>query len=375
MNPIKILIVGMSPDVGGIENFVIQTLRNIDSEKFTFDILTFCTRCAYEDEITARGSSVFHITRRGENPIKNYIEQVHFFKNAQDYDYVWLHLSSASDINTLKLVKKYTKSKIICHSHGSSFESRGGVVHLLHTWMHHKNQSILTNITDYHFACSTQAGEWLYGNRGEYQLILIPNAVDLEKFTFEDKKRILMREELGINADALVVGHVGRLTAIKNQSFLIQVYSVFQKEHSNSLLLIAGEGPLKDDLEEEARKLGIYDKVRFLGFRSDIDNLLLAFDLFLLPSLSEGFPVTLVEAQASGLPSVISDTITREVGITDLVHFVSIEADEGEWVIEMNHALKHPRDSKNYEIQLESSGYTPKVSAEIIQNILIGGIK
>lgn len=371
MTQIRTLIVGMSPEIGGVETFIIQIIRGMDPERFHFDLLTFCPKCAYEEELISRGCKVFHVTRRGKNPLRNYIEQKRFFSTqANKYDYIWLHLSSASDINTILMAKKFTSAKVICHSHSIYFESSGGIIRWLHMFLHKKNQPILAKNTDLFLACSRKAGQWLYGDIGK-NFVIIPNGIDLSVFRFDCLKREAVRKSLFVQ-DKIVVGHVGRLTAVKNQAFLLEIFYAFQKRHNNSVLLIAGSGELEATLRETAKQLKIDHMVQFLGFRRDVPDLLQAFDVFMLPSFFEGLPVTLIEAQACGLPCVISDSITSDVAITKLLHFLSTDRPADIWADEIVASLNHPRDSKEYEEQLSEAGYSADSTIKLIADILGG---
>ena len=372
MGKINVLIVGLSPETGGIENFVLQVVSGMDAQRFHFDVLTFCPACAYEKELTQIGCRIFHAARRGKNPVKNYLDQRRFFaQNPNTYDFIWLHLSSASDLKTILLAKRYTKAKIACHCHGTDFESREGIIRKLHLHLHFKNRPKLLKNTDIYLACSKLAGEWLYGNIGG-QLTVIPNGIDLSVYTFSNVKRDEIRKKIGIE-DKLAVGHVGRLSQQKNQYYLIDIFEEFYKKHKDSVLLIAGSGNLEKDLRKKVSDLSLDDAVFFLGFRADVPDLLHAFDVFLLPSLFEGLPISIVEAQANGLPCVISDKVTNEVAVTGLVSFVSIDGPPVDWVGEIENALAKQRDSDVYCEELSKAGYSSQTKIEMIDDIFGGG--
>ena len=371
MGKINVLIVGLSPETGGIENFVLQVVSGMDAQRFHFDVLTFCPACAYEKELTQIGCRIFHAARRGKNPVKNYLDQRRFFaQNPNTYDFIWLHLSSASDLKTILLAKRYTKAKIACHCHGTDFESREGFIRKLHLHLHYKNKPKLIKNTDLYLACSKLAGDWLYGDIGE-RLTVIPNGIDVPAHRFDRMKRTEMRRGLGVE-DKIVLGHAGRLTKVKNQAYLIDIFASFYEKHPDAVLMIAGTGELENDLREKVRRLALEDQVFFMGFRKDMPDLFQAFDVFLLPSYTEGLPITIVEAQACGLPCVISDTITREVALTDLVHFLSISQPPGNWVKEIEEALRCPRVSSDYEQKIIESGYSSQGTVDRL-SLVFGG--
>jgi len=161
---------------------------------------------------------------------------------------------------------------------------------------------------------------------------MIPNAVDTKKFAYNEEIRRQMRESLGINDDAIVCGHVGRLHPAKNHIFLLEVFRDFLKVQSNAILLLVGDGELRAEIEEKITSLGIDKSVMMLGSRGDVSELLQAMDIFVFPSRWEGLPVTVVEAQASGLPCFISDTITKDVNTSSLVEYIPIDNGTQIWV-------------------------------------------
>ena len=186
--------------------------------------------------------------------------------------------------------------------------------------------------TDY-MCCSELAGRWLFGNK-EYDngnVYLLNNAIDLDKFKYDEKLRKEKRKELNIKEDTLVIGHVGRFVEQKNHRFLIDIFNEVHKQKENSILLIAGHGPLMEEMKEKARNLGLEKNVKFLGQRNDINELYQAFDVFCLPSLYEWLPVVGVEAQATGLLCIFSDDMTKETNVLDSTEFLSLNQSVEEW--------------------------------------------
>ena len=186
--------------------------------------------------------------------------------------------------------------------------------------------------TDY-MCCSELAGRWLFGNK-EYDkgnVYLLNNAIDLDKFKYNESLRKKKRKELGIKDDALVIGHIGRFVAQKNHDFLIDIFNEIHKKNNNSILLLAGQGPLMEDIKNKVKELNLDDNVKFLGQRNDANELYQAFDVFLLPSLYEGLPVVGVEAQAAGLLCYLSDDMTKETKVLDITKFMSLNNPPKEW--------------------------------------------
>ncbi len=354
--PVSVLIIGMSPIVGGIETLLISLFRSIDKEKVHFDFLTFCDKCAFEEEIVSAGSKVYHATRRGEDPIKNKKELIAFFKeHPHDYDYIWYHLSSASNCLPVVLAKKYTDAKIVCHSHGTSFDSRP-IFRPIHLFLDKIHTPQLLRCTDYCYACSAAAGKWLFKDTDK-PIHLLNNGVNLEKFRYKPEVREALRREFNLAPTTKVIGHAGRFCATKNQTFLLDIFEAFHKQNPDSVLLLAGTGETLDAMKEKAKQLGIQDAVRFLGFRSDLNDLLQAFDLFLMPSFFEGLPITAIEAQTSGLPCLLADTITEETAITDIVQFSALDAPLQEWVQKAQEMLSLQQDRAQYALKVKEAGY------------------
>jgi glycosyltransferase EpsF len=186
--------------------------------------------------------------------------------------------------------------------------------------------------TDY-MCCSELAGRWLFGNK-EYDkgnVYLLNNAIDLDKFKYDEKIRKEVRKELNIKDDTLVIGHIGRFVAQKNHTFLIDIFNEIHKNNNDSILLLAGQGPKENEIKEKVKTLNLEKNVVFLGQRNDANRLYQAFDVFLLPSLYEGLPVVGVEAQASGLLCILSESMTQETKVLDTTTFISLEESAKEW--------------------------------------------
>ncbi len=368
--PVSVLIIGMAPIVGGIETLLISLFRSIDKEKVHFDFLTFCDKCAFEEEIVSAGSKVYHATRRGENPIKNKKELTAFFKeHPHDFDYVWYHLSSASNCLPIVLAKRYTDAKVICHSHSTSLES-SPLFRPLHLFLDKMQTPKLLRCTDYCFACSTAAGKWLFKDTDK-PIHLLNNGVNLEKFRYNPEVREKLRREFNLAPTTKVIGHAGRFCAVKNHAFLLDAFACFYKNNPDSVLLLAGVGETLEEMKAKAKALGIEDAVRFLGFRSDCNELLQAFDLFILPSLFEGMPITAIEAQASGLPCLLADTITEKAAITDAVRFMPLDAPLEQWAEAMEALLSVQQDRAACAVQVKAAGYDFQDTAEKVQNFFV----
>lgn len=311
---------------GGVESVVMNYYRHIDRTKIQFDFICDkdSTNIPY-DEIEKLGGKVILVP-----PYQKVFEyQKELVKIFKGNDYKIVH----SHINTLSIfpLRAATKAGVpirIAHSHSTTNKKE---------WKKNLLKQVLRPFskvfaTDY-MCCSELAGRWLFGDK-EYNkgnVYLLNNAIDLDKFKYDEKIRIKKRKELNIENDTLVIGHIGRFVAQKNHTFLIDIFNELHKKKKNSILLLIGQGPLMDEIKQKVEMLGLLDYVKFLGQRDDVNELYQAFDVFCLPSLYEGLPVVGVEAQATGLLCVLSDDMTKETKVLDTTEFLSLNQGVEEW--------------------------------------------
>ncbi len=321
--PIRVLQVVTHMNRGGLETMLMNYYRNIDRNKVQFDFLTHRPeneKKDYDDEIRRLGGKIYHMPVL--NPFSpSYMKSLdRFFKEHKEYKIVHFHLDCLSAY-PLKAAKKNGVPVRIAHSHNTSQEKN------LKYFIKDYSKKQIPKYATHLFACGKEAGKWMFG---KHNFQIMNNAIDAKKFIYNEEIRKQKRVELGVE-DKFVIGHVGRFNLQKNHEFLIKCFADFAKTDEDAVLALIGNGELQEKIREQVKKYGIETKVKFLGLREDISQLLQAMDLFLFPSLFEGLPVTLVEAQAAGLPCVISDTITDEIMITDQISKVSLEADTDFW--------------------------------------------
>ena len=277
--------------------------RNIDRSKVQFDFLVHRDfEADYDREILSLGGRIHHLPVL--NPFgRTYLVKLdQFYKEHPEYKIVHSHLDCLAGI-ALKYAKKNHVPVRIAHAHNSNQTKN-----LKYPIKLFCRQNITRNATHL-FACSEEAGKWMF--RGaDFQVL--HNAIDSEKYVYDPSIRKKVRKELGVYDDTLVVGHVGRFMPQKNHKFILSIFSELVKMHPNSKLLLLGEGDLEEDTKKRAAVLGIGEDVIFAGVRGDVPDILQALDVFLLPSLYEGLPMVMVEAQAAGLPCVISDKVPIE---------------------------------------------------------------
>lgn len=326
---IRILhIVGSNASISGVMNFIMNYYRIMNHEKIQFDFLYFIeVEKNFNSEIEKLGGNVYFVNKPSLKYVyRTYKEFDDFFKsNANKYKAVHLH-----EVYLVHFIsyfcKKYDIKHLITHAHTTKYSDnpknalRNRIMCL----------GLKHSATDY-FACSKAAGEFYYGKRAvENGLVkVIPNAINLKNYKFNQSIRDKVRKSLKID-DKFVIGHIGRMAPPKNQKFLLQIFEKIKKEKTNSTLLMIGDGPLKKEIEAEIKRLNLQDSVILLGVRNDVPNLLMAMDVFLLPSLYEGLPVVCVEAQATGLRCVLSDNITKEVDCGNC-EFISLNQSLADW--------------------------------------------
>lgn len=304
-------------DRGGAEAVIMELYRHIDRSRVQFDFVVHTTRkCEYNDEIESLGGKIYSVPSFSTKTIVKYKKAWEsLLSEHNEWHIIHGHVRSTASIY-LRVAKRYGLFTI-AHSH--SISSGKGISALIKNSFQHAIKA------DYYFACSKKAGEWLFGKRvnGENFKIL-PNSIDTKKYRYNSFIREQVREELGCS-DSIVIGHVGNFYDVKNHIFLLKVFYSFLQENRSAILLLVGDGTLKKSIEELAAEMGIENQVEFLGVRNDVYRILQAMDFFVFPSKFEGLGVAAIEAQATGLPMIISNTIPSEVVLIDeLVTVMSI---------------------------------------------------
>lgn len=323
----RILVFGMTENPGGVESFLITYYRNIDREKIQFDFLCNSHNpVAYEEELISLGGRTYHITARSKNPGLYKKELNHLFKeHSSEWSAIWVNVSSLANIDYLKIAKEYGIQKRIIHSHNSrnmDNKLRG----VLHEW---NKRSLQKWATDF-WACSEDAAKWFYKDELLSKTVIIHNAIDMGRISYNADKRRAIRNKLRIGENTYVIGNVGRLHFQKNQAFAIDVFREYLKMNPDSRLILIGQGEDGDRLRERASDLG--EKVLFTGVQSDIQGWLSAFDLFLFPSLFEGLSISAMEAQGNGIPVLASEgVIPHEVKIAPNFIFFSLDQTAEKW--------------------------------------------
>lgn len=317
---------------GGLETFAMNIYRAMDKNEIQFDfLLTQLPEGDYVEEAKSMGANIYTLPARYKGYKAYHHALDNFFKNHHDYLAIHAHISSLTSIDSAYYAKKYNIPVRILHAHNSSIQ-KSLRFYWLHTFLHYLNKPNVHSWATHYLGCSDKALDWMYKYTGvRSKAIMVNNCIDTRKFIFNKNVRIDVRAEFGLDANAFIIGHVGRFVPVKNQSFLVNILVEMKKICPNAKLMLVGDGDLREQVAKEAEDRGVEHDILFTGRRSDVNRLLQAMDVFVMPSLFEGLPVSLVEAQAAGLPIVASDTISLDSDLTGTILFKSIKLKSNSW--------------------------------------------
>ena len=355
--PIRILHVVTYMGRGGLETMLMNYYRHIDRDLVQFDFLTHRQeRAAYDDEIESLGGIIYRLPRLvpWSRTYQHALDT--FFKSHPEYRIVHVHQDCLSSV-ILKVAQRNGVPVRIAHSHSSAQDKN-----LKYPIKLYYRRLIPWFATDL-FACGKDAGYWMFGG-ATFQVL--NNAIDAASYRYDLQKASQMRQTLNIPQNALVIGHVGRFSPPKNHEFLVDIFAALDKKEQNVFLLLVGDGELRPKMEERVRSLGLADHVTFTGIRNDVPDLLQAMDVFVFPSHYEGLGIVAIEAQASGLPCVISDSIPNDCDLTDLVTRVSLTQSANTWAEKILTVSQSPRRDTYQTIA--DGGYTIAENARWLQN-------
>ena len=324
--PIRVLqIIGLSCG-GGVEAVIMNYYRHIDKSKVQFDFVVHENPLkSFADEAKSMGANVYEVTPYTKNILKFTYEIYRIIKEG-NYKIVHSNMNSLSGFPLLAAYLAGAKVRIL-HNHTTDTKEEG-----LRTTIKRVLRPFAKAFANQSWACSKLAGEWMYGKEAveNGDVTVINNAIDLDKFAFNQKKCNGLRKELGLE-DKFVVGHVGRFMKQKNHEFLIDVFAEVFKDKENAVLLLIGEGPLMELIKDKVSRLNLNDKVIFLGVRSDVADLYNVMDVFVLSSFYEGLPVVGVECQANGLPFLCSSNVTKEVVFSTAIELFDLNVGATQW--------------------------------------------
>lgn len=360
--PIRILNLFTNMNRGGAETMVMNYYRAIDKSKIQFDFMVHRQkRGAYDDEIEAMGGHIYRMCPIYPQNILRYKQLLKvFFDQHPEYRILHSHMSELGYFAFKEAIRHDVPVRI-CHAHSSpNFRIENWIEKLKVVPREILARAMRRLSTDF-FVCSKNAGDWLFGKQNEHRFVMMNNAIDAKAFAYDPILAKRKRTEMGWNGK-LVVGHIGRFIKAKNHPFLLEVFALFHKNHPESILVLVGDGIEHEDIVRRIRQLKLEDCVQLLGFRTDTIELYNAFDLFLFPSLYEGLPVSLVEAQAAGLPCIVSDAVSEQANITDSYYPVSLKQKPEVWVEILEKGLM--RERKDTQALIKQSGFDIQANAQ-----------
>ncbi len=319
---IRVLHILHKLDMGGTENFIMNIYRNIDRTKIQFDFLVH-GKGIFDYEVQKLGGRIYYFNGYvNEIGIKKYKNELKKFFTKNSYRIIHSHVDQTSGL-IAEVVKKHSNAICVTHSH-SVDNYNHFFVKLYKKWLQIK----LNKYADIRLACSEEAGKWLYGNN---EFTVIKNAIDIKKFSYNEKIRREIRKKLNIKDNELIIGHIGRFEKVKNHEFLIDIFKQYNLINSNSRLMLIGEGSLKNTIKCYAKKQKLESKILFLGVKEDVNIYYNAMDLFLFPSIKEGLGIVLIEAQANGLYVVTSKGVPKESAVTNNIEFIDLK-ERKKWI-------------------------------------------
>lgn len=349
---------------GGLETMLMNYYRHIDRSKVQFDFLVHRDfEADYDKEIQSLGGRIFHVSRLVPWSKSYRTELRKFFREHPQYKIVHVHQDCLSSV-ALQCAKECGVPVRIAHSHSSS-----AVKNLKYPIKLHYMKQIPHYATNL-FACGKQAGNWMFGGSS---YAIVRNAIDTVDYQYSPAVAAQTRAALGLN-DSIIVGHVGNFTPAKNHLFLLEVFQEMLKVEPKARLVLVGGGDGMNSVQERAKAMGIQKQIIFTGVRTDVNRLMQAIDVFVFPSLYEGLPVTMVEAQASGVPCIISDHVSKECIVTrGLVTSKRLDESPEQWA---KHILQQSRRSRENHIEeIRKAGYDISTAAKQLESFYLRSVK
>ena len=369
-NPVRVLNLFTILNRGGAETMVMNYYRHIDRTRVQFDFLVHREeRGAYEDEIESLGGHIFRMM-----PVRPWTAGAYrrairvFFSEHPEYRILHAHMSELG-LYAFQEAKRMGIPVRICHAHNAphGIDLKSPVRWYMKTRM----RPYITH----RFMCGYESGLWLFGSRYRDSFIQMNNAVDAAAFRYDAARRAEVRRMLELPEGSLTVGHVGRFNYQKNHPFLLRAFAAVRRQEPGAVLLLVGDGSDRPAAETLARELHISDSVRFLGIRTDIPDLLQAMDVFAFPSHFEGLSVASVEAQAAGLPCLISDGVPIECKKTDLVHAMPLSAGTDAWGAELLRLARTGRDARrDTSEEIRAAGFDITENARWLRDFYLGAV-
>lgn len=364
---VRVLQVLHSMNRGGAENALMNYYRQLERHKVQFDfLLTDQGKCDFEDEILSLGGRVFRVPPLVMTHPMAYLRGVkQFILSHPEYKIVHSHTSSKSAI-PLAIAKSCGVPVRISHSHSSQTER--GLAGMIRDLL----KLPLKKTANVYFSCGEQASVWLYGKRmtDDGRVTIIRNVIDASKFRYNKETREKIRKELGIGPDTFVIGHVARFSDVKNHRFSVEILHEYLRINPDTILLLVGDGNERDNIMSHAKELNVADRVRMVGVVLNVYDYEQAMDAFILPSFYEGLPLSIIEAQVSGLPCYTTkDKVSNECSVTDLVNYLPLDSGAKFWADAIHKNSVTERIDRFDEVK--AAGYDSVSAALKLENIYL----
>lgn len=356
---VKVLVVNTVPfEVNGMSSVIINYFKSMNNEGIKCDfIANGSIYDKYKEEIEMNGGKVLLLSKKKSKPVK-YIKELNNIVKNGEYDIIHVHGNSALMEIEMNIAKRNNIPIRISHSHNTTCSFK-----LLHTILY----PFFIRDCTHRFACGEEAGKWLYKNN---EFKVIKNGIDVEKYKFNDALRENYREKLKVK-DKKVLCHVGNFSYQKNHDFLIDIFKEVVNKNDNYMLFLIGSGKLEDEIKNKVKELNISDKVVFVGRSQKVSEYMNAADALVFPSRFEGLPLTLIEAQVSGLKCFISDRISDEVEISNLIEFISLDEKAEKWAEKITNCDFNSSDRKNTYMLAEKEGYDIKANGRYLSELYL----
>lgn len=331
MRKIRVLQFPIANSKGGITQYVLQNWKYIDRSRFQFDFATMSKSLTFAEQLEKDGCKIYYISCYAEENKKKFIEEFRRILAEGNYDVVHLHTKHWKSFLVEQIAKEVGVKKIIIHAHSSGIDTLDKEKREKEIRLHNQvRENLWEGIATDFWTCSWRAADFIFGNKiPESKIKIMNNAIDLLVYAYHPETRKKYREILGIRDNECIIGNVGRFVYPKNQEFLIEVFSEVcksnKKGQNNYKLLLVGAGEREQEYRKIVQEKELTENVIFAGQRTDVPALLQAMDIFCLPSRFEGFPIALIEAQAAGLPCLVSNLITDEIRENEKVIMKELE--------------------------------------------------
>lgn len=357
MKKIRVLHFPLSNQKGGRTQYAIRTWKYIDRDAFQIDFGTVEDNFELEDALIKDGSRVYHVNKYAEDDYVSFERQFRYMLRDGKYDILHLHTSRWRSFSAEDIAREENVPRIIIHAHFSGYKGELTDEQRKIRDLHIAIRSQLTPqiATDF-WACSNEAADWVFGDRiPRDQIVIMNNAIDIKKYKMDELQRSVIRNQYGLMSDDFVIGTVGRLVKEKNIDFLIRLMVNIRQQNEHVKLMIRASGEKKQEYLNMVDSLNLQDSVIFVGYIEKIEKIYSVFDVFCLPSIGEGLPVVLVEAQAAGIPCIVSDMVGKESKLSSVLQFCSL--DEDLWIEKINELYLARSERKDTSRELQVAGY------------------